>query len=167
MISCIACINNENGIGYQNRIPWSSKEDLKYFRKITTGNGNNAVVMGYNTYVSIGLKSLPNRKTYVLTKRHLPTKENSTCDYRNVTFESNIDNIIPMASMFDEIFIIGGERIYDYFKNDYTKLYITHIDNDYVCDTFFPIDLSAYKLSTKKVITDNSDNLIFSLYIPN
>ena len=48
-------------------MPWYEPEDLKYFKKMTLGN---AVLMGYNTYLSIinrNQKALPQRINYVLT----------------------------------------------------------------------------------------------------
>ena len=60
----IACCLN-GGIGYDNRIPWNIKEEMKLFKRITTGdieyNGINAVIMGRNTWESLPNKPLQNR----------------------------------------------------------------------------------------------------------
>ena len=53
---------NNNGIGINNQLPWDLiKEDMKLFSKLTTGNGNNAIIMGRKTFESIG-RSLKNGK---------------------------------------------------------------------------------------------------------
>jgi dihydrofolate reductase len=52
-MKAIVCMTPQGGIGYRNKIPWKSKLDLKYFREITEGNGNNAVVMGRKTFQSL------------------------------------------------------------------------------------------------------------------
>ena len=56
-----------NGIGYCDTLPWNIKEDLRHFSKLTKGNGKNAIVMGKNTWESIGHKPLPNRDNFVLS----------------------------------------------------------------------------------------------------
>lgn len=60
------------GIGKNNDLPWPKlKNDMKLFKKITSGqnNENNALIMGYNTFKSIGEKALPNRKNLVITTK--------------------------------------------------------------------------------------------------
>ena len=43
----IVAICKNNGIGYNNKIPWYIKEDLKLFSNLTRGNNNNnAIIMG-------------------------------------------------------------------------------------------------------------------------
>ena len=88
----IAAICKNRGIGKNNALPWHYSKDLKYFAKMTKGNGNNAVVMGNNTYKSIVNaigKPLPNRKNLVLSKDadklnniiDLSNNPNSMCIY--------------------------------------------------------------------------------------
>lgn len=52
------------GIGYRGALPWRLPDDLKTFKRITTGH---PVLMGRKTYESIG-KPLPNRQNIVLTR---------------------------------------------------------------------------------------------------
>ena len=47
-------------------MPWHIKSDLKKFKKLTTGRGNNAIIMGRNTFESIN--------TVSYTHLTLPTK---------------------------------------------------------------------------------------------
>ena len=58
------------GIGYQNMLPWHLSEDLKRCKKLTIGTGNNAVIMGRNTWESLPKKyrPLPKRTNVVLTR---------------------------------------------------------------------------------------------------
>ena len=53
-VNIIVAYCKNNGIGINNSLPWSIKSDMKKFKDYTTGNGNNAVIMGKNTYNSIG-----------------------------------------------------------------------------------------------------------------
>ena len=70
---------------------------------------------------------------------------------------------------YDEIWIIGGEKIYDFFLNNYdaesiiTKIYITYIDKEFKCDTFFPkINLNKFQFVSKEVFKTNDDFNLFN-----
>ena len=82
----IAAVCKGGGIGKNNTLPWKIKEDLKHFSKVTKGLGNNAIVMGRNTYISLG-KNLPDRDNLILTK----TIQDETSQG---TFFFNIDTLI-------------------------------------------------------------------------
>ena len=60
----IVAFSKNLGIGYKNKIPWNLKKDLKYFKNLTIGKGNNAIVMGKNTWKSLPVKSLPKREKF-------------------------------------------------------------------------------------------------------
>ena len=63
----IVALDNKNGIGKNNKLAWNHSCDLKYFSKLTKGNGNNCIIMGRNTFNSIG-KHLPGRANIILSK---------------------------------------------------------------------------------------------------
>ena len=71
--SIIVATDNVSGIGYYDKnknkytIPWKNSEDMLFFKNLTTGDKENAVIMGRNTYLSIG-KELPNRKNIIISK---------------------------------------------------------------------------------------------------
>ena len=67
MISLIAAYDPNRVMGRQNSLPWKIKEDMAFFKEITT---DNIVIMGRKTYESIG-KPLPKRLNIVLTKNKL------------------------------------------------------------------------------------------------
>jgi len=71
MIALIVALNNNNTIGLNNNIPWHSKEDLKYFKKITD---NSTVIMGRKTFESIG-KPLKNRQNFVVSSQKIFNNE--------------------------------------------------------------------------------------------
>ncbi len=64
IIKMIAAMAPNYVIGNKNDLPWHYSADLQHFKKLTTGN---IIVMGYNTYLSLG-KALPNRRNVVLSK---------------------------------------------------------------------------------------------------
>ena len=126
-ISLIAAFAEEGVIGKDGKIPWTLKEDLKHFRNQTEGC---SVVMGRKTYESIG-RPLPNRLNIVMTRN--PKRQ------EGIKEVSNTKDALKVASSYsDEIFIIGGEKIYKEFLPLATKMYLTKIDIKVNGDTFFP-----------------------------
>jgi len=65
MLSIVVAAENKRGIGYQGRIPWHIPGDLKNFKRLTLYN---AVIMGRNTWISIG-RALPDRLNIVVSDR--------------------------------------------------------------------------------------------------
>ena len=126
-ISLIAAFAEEGVIGKDGKIPWTLKEDLKHFKNKTEGC---SVVMGRKTYESIG-RPLPNRLNIVMTRN--PKRQ------EGIKEVSNTKDALKVASSYsDEIFIIGGEKIYKEFLPLATKMYLTKIDIKVNGDTFFP-----------------------------
>ena len=126
-ISLIAAFAEERVIGKDGKIPWTLKEDLKHFRNKTEGF---SVVMGRKTYESIGVP-LPNRLNIVMTRN--PKK------LEGVKEVTNKERALEIASSYsNEVFIIGGEKIYEEFLPLATKMYLTKIDIKTKGDAFFP-----------------------------
>ena len=129
MISLIACVDKENGIGRNGTIPWLLPPDMKRFKELTTGS---TVVMGRRTWESIGSKPLPNRVNIVVTSKPHLINDVLTC--------MNITESLQIAkSMLRPIFIIGGTSIYQDSFPHASHVYLTRIDKSYDCDTIFPI----------------------------
>ena len=126
-ISLIAAFAEDNVIGKDGKIHWALKEDLKHFRNKTEGY---SVVMGRKTYESIG-GPLPNRLNIVMTRN--PKK------LEGVKEVTNKEEALEIASSYsDEVFVIGGEKIYEEFLPMATKMYLTKIDIKVKGDSFFP-----------------------------
>ena len=126
-ISLIAAFTEKRVIGKDGKIPWTLKEDLQHFRNKTEGC---SVVMGRKTYQSIG-KPLPNRLNIVMTR--------SPKSLEGVKEVTNKEEALKFASSYsDEVFIIGGEKIYEEFLPIATYMFLTKIDITTEGDTFFP-----------------------------
>ncbi len=136
-ISLIAAVDKKRGIGKQNQLLAYLPADLKHFKQITSGH---AVVMGFNTYKSIG-KLLPNRLNIVLSNQPVEVEGFFTA----TSLEQAID-ILQQHKEYDqeEIFIIGGGQVYAQAISKADKLYLTLIDADLGADIFFP-DYSEFK----------------------
>ena len=125
-MNLVVAIGSNNEIGKDNKLIWKQSEDLKFFKKITT---NNVVIMGRNTFESIG-KPLPNRLNIVLTSN--PDKfKKIYCDFSNLIFIEKINEIFNITKNYDDnnLFVIGGAQIYNEFlKTDLiNKIYLTKI----------------------------------------
>lgn len=123
----IAAVSLNKVIGSNGSIPWHIPEDLKYFQSNTLYS---TVIMGRNTYESIG-KPLPNRKNIVITS--------SNNKFQGIEIYSNIEDLIEsLKNSEDEIFIIGGEKIYSEFMPLANKMLITEVKIEIEGDSFFP-----------------------------
>ena len=124
-IIIIVAFDENRLIGANGKLPWHIKEDLQLFKKNTVGH---AVIMGRNTWESIGCKSLPNRQNIIIS---------ATIDGENVysSLEEAIDNCNN-----EKIFIIGGAKLYEYaLKNNLiNKILLSKIKGSYSCDVYFP-----------------------------
>jgi len=126
-INMISWMASNRVIGKDNQLPRHYSEDLKHFKEITS---NHVVVMGYNTYLSIG-KPLPNRRNVILSFEKV---EGLECYL-------SIDEMLKQLESegIQEIFIIGGASIYKQFLPLANYIYLTEIKKDYEGDTFFPV----------------------------
>lgn len=141
ILKLIVAYDSKKGIGLLNKLPWKIKEDMKRFVELTKGKGNNGVIMGKNTYLSIG-KPLKDRINYILSSS-LKDEDNK------INILKEFKEIEKLDKNLDEIWVIGGSEIYNLFleKEMVNELYITEIEKDYDCDCFFPnLDLNKWKL---------------------
>ena len=129
MISAIVAVNNDWGIGYNGNLLEHIPEDLKYFKQLTTGN---TVIMGRKTWDSLPNKPLPNRTNIVITNN---TNMEGQAEFMDLT-----DTMLYFIyNKNDDIFIIGGGKIYEELLPMCDRVYVTKIfkDHDQV-DTYFP-----------------------------
>lgn len=162
--SIIVAKNEQNGIGYDNNLLFQLKKDMAYFKNITQSTSNtdllNALVMGYNTWESIPSKFKPlrNRLNIIITQNHydelIIKKEEMGWNDKEVIILNSSENIKEKLNNIDyieNIFIIGGNKIYNHFlKCGIDKLYITNIKyslpKDKI-DTYFPeIDYNDFEI---------------------
>ena len=146
----IVAVAQNLAIGKDGKLPWHYSADLKFFKNTTK---NNAIVMGYNTWASIG-KPLPKRLSVVLSRTH--EIENQP----NVVLVRSREEVLAIAKFLKgEVFIIGGAATYESFEKVIDKWIVTEIPENVIdADAFMPEDfLEGFKL----IETENlSDGLI-------
>lgn len=126
-ISLIVAVDEINGIGKNNQLPWYLPADLQHFKKITTGF---PIIMGRKTFDSIG-KALPNRRNIVVSRQE-------NLEISGVEVSDSIQSAILLCKDEHEIFIIGGAQIFEQSLDLADTLYLTVIQNNFNADTFFP-----------------------------
>ncbi len=150
-VNIIVGMTQDRLIGKGNELPWHISEDLKHFKRQTTGN---TVLMGHNTYLSLRRPFLPNRNNIVISP----------------TLESN-DNLIVCRSLEEAlaegnklgkpIFIMGGAYTYEHALSYADYLYISWVKKDYEGDVYFPIfDLDHWT----KESSEDYDEFVFVKY---
>jgi dihydrofolate reductase len=127
MICIIAAMDKNRVIGKDNKLPWRISDDLKNFKKLTTGN---TVIMGRKTFESIG-RPLPDRNNVVISTSMSQTAGIDVCN----SFE---ESIMKAKSYGKDIFIIGGAAVYEQAVPLADKMYISYVKGEYNGDVFFP-----------------------------
>ena len=136
-------------IGQANSLPWRLPDDLKRFKRLTTGH---PVIMGRKTFESILEyldKPLPGRKNIVVSR-------NPTWEHEGAVTATSLGDAIGQAAETgtNEAFIIGGAQIYEAALPHANKLYLTVIDDEKDADSFFPPYESEF---TRKVYEEERE----------
>jgi dihydrofolate reductase len=150
IVSLIAALAEKRVIGLDGKMPWHLPADLAYFKRSTMGC---PVIMGRKTFESIG-KPLPGRRNIVLSRNRelvLPG-----CDvFANI--HAALDDVDNENAA--EVFIIGGQQLYEQALPMADKLYLTHIDAKFEGDTIFPdyTELKWQQVSVEKHSADEKN----------
>jgi dihydrofolate reductase len=123
-LAIIVAIAHNRVIGKDGKLPWHISEDLKRFKRLTTGH---AVLMGRKTFESIG-RPLPNRRNVVISSTPRPGVET----YRTVA------EALEALKDQEKVFVIGGGQLYACLLDSVDELYLTLVDKNIEGDTFFP-----------------------------
>lgn len=151
MIKLIAAVGKNREIGKRGKLIWQLKGDLTFFKTQTIGH---VVVMGANTFRSLP-KKLSDRTHYILT-----TGSVQESDDGSVKVFSDFDKLfeeVNKLSKKQDVFIIGGESIYNLFLDSADEILLTEIDAvDGSADVFFPcFDKEKY---IRCVLASNEEN---------
>ncbi|WP_077621788.1 dihydrofolate reductase [Sediminibacillus massiliensis] len=142
MISLLYAMDKNRVIGYKNGLPWRLPNDLKFFKKLTTGN---TIIMGRKTFDSMN-GPLPNRENVILT---------TDLDFRaeNCHVIHSVDSILDwdQRNPDKELFVIGGGVLFEQILPYADRMYMTLIEESFPGDTYFPnFDEKDWKLVKKE-----------------
>jgi dihydrofolate reductase len=141
MISIIVAVSEDLGIGKNNELLWRIPEDMKRFKRLTSGK---TVLMGRKTWESLPVKPLPGRRNIVITD--IP---HDCCIGAEIAY--SVEEALDKCRQDEEVFVIGGGSIYNQFMPLANRLYITHIHKKSAADIFFPeIDRKLWKIIDKE-----------------
>lgn len=137
-VTLIAAMDEDRGIGLDNRIPWKNAEDMRRFRRATMCH---PIIMGRKTFESLG-GPLVGRLNIVVTSK--PDMGAGVLTASSV--ESALASLRMAGSMFEEVYIIGGGKVYEEVlaKQLVDRIDLSIIPGSYGCDTFFPQIPPAY-----------------------
>lgn len=157
----VAAMQPDLGIGAGGKLPWRLKQEIKYFRDVTSNAGPdaiNAVIMGRKTWESIPPKfrPLPNRLNVVLSRSYTNTAKDGVYYYNSL--HSVMDALEKSNWTYENrqirrIFVIGGAQIYNSMISDdrVDNLLVTNVryvgldENRPVLDTFLEWDMTRWE----------------------
>ena len=160
-MNLIVAFNHNNVIGNNNKIPWYIPEDLKLFQKTTK---NHIIVMGRKTFESLPNGPLKNRINVVITNQtELYERSNETIIYTN--FENSFALLETLQKETQkEVFIIGGNTIYNQYFEYCTKFYISLINNTQSGDTTFPHNIQYFHDHYTLVTNDEKTDFTYFMF---
>ncbi len=129
-VAIVVAIAENGAIGLNGELPWHLPNDLKFFKRVTTGY---PIIMGRRTFESLPNGALPNRKNIVVSTKLKQKKD----DYFVV---SSIKEALKLNEDAEKVFFIGGVRIFEEALklDELNRLYITWVHAEIKADTFFP-----------------------------
>lgn len=152
-LSIIAAVAANGAIGKGNDLLWHLSDDLKYFKRLTSGH---KIIMGRKTFESFPNGPLPKREHVILSRSENAPQE-------RCSFVKTVEEAIALADEKDENFVIGGGKIYELFLPFVAKMYLTHVRSDFDADTFFPAYNRAYwELHSGELHKDEKSGLQYS-----
>ena len=149
-ITLVAAIASNNVIGKENSLPWNIPEDLKRFKQMTSGH---TILMGRKTFDSIG-RPLPNRQNIVMTR-------DKNFEQEGIKVINDFDEALELIKESNEdVFVIGGSKIYELFEPVANSLAITRILKDFEGDAFFPdINWDLWQIEKEENFFDEKSNI--------
>ena len=146
-LTMIAAAAENNALGKDNDLIWHISDDLKRFKRLTTGH---AIIMGRKTFESMP-KALPNRTNIVLTKRK---------DYQAQGAEvvHTVEDALEIVKEDVQPFIIGGGQIYSLFMPLCDRIELTRVHHEFEADVYFTdIDLNEFEVIAEEYVSKTEE----------
>ena len=147
LLTMIAAAGKNNALGKNNDLIWHISEDLKRFKRLTSGH---AIIMERKTFESMP-KALPNRTNIVLTKKEHYAPEGALVVH-------SIQEALDLVKNDAQPFIIGGGEIYRLFMNYCDRIELTRVHHDFDADVYFPeIDENQWEIIAEEAVSSSEN----------
>ncbi len=157
IISLIIAMDENGGIGLDNRLPWRLSADLRRFKALTMGHH---LIMGRKTYESIG-GVLPGRRMLVISR-------NPDFNAPGAQVVRSLDDALQVARQAGETeaFIAGGSQIFALALPLAKRIYLTRVHTTTQADTYCPeIDWSDWTLVSQEDLPADEKNEFPSTFL--
>ena len=123
----ILAMDLDGCIGKDDGLPWRLRADMLRFKRLTVGEGHNAVLMGRTTWESLpeAYRPLSQRLNIIVTRNEEYTIEGAlTC--------SSIENGFALAeeNSSDICWIIGGANVYEQCRELVDEVHVTMVETN-------------------------------------
>ena len=154
MINLIVACSRNRVIGKDGKLPWRIREDWEYFLEQTK---QGTLIMGRRCYNEMG-KHLLDREVIALSR-------NPEQSFQHARKAGSLPDALEMAAGGGEVWICGGQAIYEEAMPLAERLYLTFIDAEYEGDVFFPAweDQFPHELSHREISTGTGRLTFFAL----
>lgn len=123
----ILAMDLDGCIGKDNGLPWRLRADMLRFKRLTVGEGHNAVLMGRTTWESLpeAYRPLDNRLNIVVTR-------NQEYDLEGVSVSYSIEKGLLVAEENDSeiCWIIGGANVYEQCRELVEEIHVTMVETN-------------------------------------
>lgn|SRR5687768_8810543 len=151
IISAIVAMSSNRVIGKDGGLPWHLPRDMKFFKKTTMGHH---VIMGRESFVSMGYVPLPGRTNIVLTRD--PYFITSSAIVKH-SIEEGLSYAFEAGEK--EAFILGGGKIFAQSMHLIEKIYLTTVISHVVGDTYFPeLDMNEWQVASSEFFEADDKN---------
>ena len=152
----IVAVDNNWGIGKNNKLLISLPEDMAFFREQTQ---HSLVIMGYNTLLSLPNSAPLKGRLNIVLAPEIDKEDERFVHYDNLLIAHNLKEVFNAVENVDmECYVIGGAQTYKTFLPYCSYAYITHINKNFEADTFFPVHTVEWQQNYEKELSDMSVN---------
>lgn len=155
MISIIATIGKNNELAKNKISLWDLPSDLKFFKKITI---NHTIVMDEDVY---------NQNNRIFSNRYNIVVSNTLKDVSGVEIVKSAEEILKrFKDTQDDVYVIGGKNLFDYFLKYAGKVFLTVVDEQKDADEYFPIlEKNNYEYNILEEIIEDNISYKHVLYV--
>ncbi len=155
MISIIATIGKNNELAKNKISLWDLPSDLKFFKKITI---NHTIVMDEDVY---------NQNNRIFSNRYNIVVSNTLKDVSGVEIVKSAEEILKrFKDTQDDVYVIGGKNLFDYFLKYAGKVFLTVVDDQKDADEYFPIlEKNNYEYNILEEIIEDNISYKHVLYV--